>query len=191
MKTLLSHSQVWTLALVALALGIVASQNAAAAANRMFWVVPGSWMLAGTIGLFVNQPVPAAEIAARTKCASGNVDVVAIEGDKVVAKEGGIATIQAVVREGGGRLQTTVDVVVAPFYRDYHQTLVLKLFLGMEGQFVDRITQDPGYRKQPEVLCTFEEAKLTLSLGKDEAVSIVPTGISVIDPTKPHGGNEE
>ena len=67
---------------------------------------------------------PEAVIKARTKSASGNVDVVAIEGDKVVAKEGGIATVEATVVQGGRRLKATTDVVVAPFYRDYHQTLV-------------------------------------------------------------------
>jgi hypothetical protein len=34
-------------------------------------------------------------------------------------------------------------MVVAPFYRDYRQTLVLKLFLGMEGEPVERLANDP------------------------------------------------
>jgi len=99
-------------------------------------------------------PCSAAEITARTKCASGKVEVVAIEGDTVVAREGGIATVEAVVRENGQRLQATVDVVVAPFYRDYHQSLVLKLFLGMEGEPVNK----PGCKDKYAVLCTFSEA---------------------------------
>ena len=77
---------------------------------------------------------PDATIQARTKSASGNVTVVAIEGDRVVPTEGGIATVEAIVEKGGARLRAATDVVVAPFYRDYHQTLVLKLFLGMEGR---------------------------------------------------------
>lgn len=101
---------------------------------------------------------PEVTIKARTKSASGNVDVVAIEGNKVVPKEGGIATVEATVVQGGKRLKAATDVVVAPFYRDYHQTLVLKLFLGMEGEPVDRLANDPSFRKWHEVYCTFEEA---------------------------------
>jgi len=99
-----------------------------------------------------------AKIHARTKSASGNVEVVAIEGDKVMAKEGGVATIEAVVVEGGKTFTAATEVVVLPFYRDHHQALVLKLFLGMEGEPVERLIQDPTFRKGHEVFCTFEEA---------------------------------
>ena len=99
-----------------------------------------------------------AVITARTKKASGKVAVVAIEGDKVVPKEGGIATVQAVVVQAGRRVSASAEVVVAPFFRDYHQTLVLKLFLGMEGEPVERLANDPTFRKGHEVICTFEEA---------------------------------
>ncbi|MEI8372795.1 MAG: endo-alpha-N-acetylgalactosaminidase family protein [Planctomycetota bacterium] len=99
-----------------------------------------------------------AVIKARTKAASGNVEVVAIEGDRVVPKEGGIAAIEAAVVEGGKTLTAATDVVVAPFYRDYHQILVLKLFMGMEGEPVERLANDPTFRKGHEVFCTFEEA---------------------------------
>ncbi len=47
-------------------------------------------------------------------------------------------------------LKATTDVVVAPFYRDYHQTLVLKLFLGMEGEPVERLAKLPMNRLSPE-----------------------------------------
>ncbi len=73
-------------------------------------------------------------ITARTKHASGNVDVVAIEGGKVVPREGGVATVETVVTDGGNTFKAAVDVVVTPYCRDYHQTLVLKLFLGLEGE---------------------------------------------------------
>ncbi len=99
-----------------------------------------------------------AQIKARTKKASGGVEVVTIAGDKVVPKEGGIATIEAVVTQAGGHLKATTDVVVTPFFRDYHQTLVLKLFLGMEGQPVERLAKDPLFQKEHDVMCTFEEA---------------------------------
>ena len=97
-----------------------------------------------------------AVITARTKAASGNVEVAAVEGDKVVSKEGGIATIEAVVVEGGKTFKASTDVVVTPYYRDYHQALVLKLFLGMEGDPVERLAN--AFREGHEVLCTFEEA---------------------------------
>jgi hypothetical protein len=58
----------------------------------------------------------------------GNVEVVSIEGGKVAPREGGVATMEAVVTEGGKTFRADVDVVVTPYYRDYQQTLVLKLF---------------------------------------------------------------
>ena len=99
-----------------------------------------------------------AVITARTKSASGNVEVIALEGDNVIAKEGGIATIEATVTHEGREYTSSTDVVVAPFYRDYHQTLVLKLFLGMEGDPVDSIAGQTLFRKKHDVVCTFEEA---------------------------------
>jgi hypothetical protein len=48
--------------------------------------------------------------------------------------------------------------VVSPYYRDYHQTLVLKLSLGMEGDPIDRLAGEPLFRKKHDVLCTFEQA---------------------------------
>jgi hypothetical protein len=97
-------------------------------------------------------------ITAKTKAASGNVDVVSVLGDTVVPREGGIATIEATVVEGGRTLTAATDVVVAPFFRDYHQTLVLKLFLGMEGVPVERLAKEPLFQNPHDVLCTFEEA---------------------------------
>jgi hypothetical protein len=100
----------------------------------------------------------AATVNVRTKAASGNVEVVTIEGDKVVAKEGGVATVEAVVMPAGKPVKASCDVVVRPFYRDYHQTLVLKLFLGMEGEPVERLAKEPLFQKPHDVMCTFEEA---------------------------------
>ena len=99
-----------------------------------------------------------AAITARTKHASGNVEVVALDGGTVVAREGGVATLEATVAEGGKTFKATADVVVAPYYRDYHQTLVMKLFMGMEGDPVERLANDPTFRKGHEVMCTIEEA---------------------------------
>ncbi len=104
-------------------------------------------------------PVSEAVIAARTKHASGNVDVVKItDNHDVLAKEGGTAIVEAMVVEGGKSFKASTEVVVVPFFRDYHQTLVLKLFLGMEGEPVERLATEPMFQKPHDVLCTFEEA---------------------------------
>jgi len=99
-----------------------------------------------------------ASFTAKTKQASGNPQVVSVEGGKVVAKAGGVATVEAVVVQDGKTFTACCDVVVAPFFRDYHQTLVLKLFLGMEGEPVERLAKEPMFQKPHDVMCTFEEA---------------------------------
>ena len=103
-------------------------------------------------------PISDAVITVKTKDASGGVTVAVVENGKVIPKEGGVASIEAVVKRDGRQLKAATDVVVTPFYRDYHQTLVLKLFLGMEGEPVERLANDPTFRKGHEVFCTFEEA---------------------------------
>ncbi len=103
-------------------------------------------------------PLSDASITAKTKQASGNVEVAAIEGGRVLPKDGGIATVEAVVMRDGKEYKASTDVVVSPFYRDYHQTLVLKLFLGMEGVPVERLGKESLFQKPHDVLCTFEEA---------------------------------
>jgi hypothetical protein len=45
-----------------------------------------------------------AVISTKTKAASGNVGVVVVQGNTVVARDGGIATIEATVVEGGKTL---------------------------------------------------------------------------------------
>lgn len=103
-------------------------------------------------------PLSSARLSAATRNASGGVPVVALEQDRVRPLEGGLATVQAAVTQAGRTWQTETEVVVAPFYRDYHQTLVLKLFLGMEGKPVERLAKDPLFLKEHDVLCTFAEA---------------------------------
>lgn len=103
-------------------------------------------------------PISEAAITVKTKVASGGVTVAALKNGKIIPKEGGVATVEAVVRRNGREFKASTDVVVSPFYRDYHQALVLKLFLGMEGEPVERLANDPTFRKGHEVFCTFEEA---------------------------------
>lgn len=95
---------------------------------------------------------------AKNKLISGKGDVIRLDGNKVIPGEGGIATITALYQGANQTLSATVDVVVRPYYRDYHQTLVMKLMLGMEGQPVARLTNEPLFRKKHDVICTFEQA---------------------------------
>ena len=99
-----------------------------------------------------------AVITARTKAASGNVQVIRLQGAKVVPEEGGVATIEATLSDVGQTFTAATEVVVEPYYRDYHQTLVLKLFLGMEGQPVERLAKEPMFLKPHDVFHTFEQA---------------------------------
>lgn len=105
-----------------------------------------------------SVPISEAAITVKTKVASGGVTVAALKNGKIIPKEGGVATVEAVVKRNGREFKASTDVVVSPFYRDYHQALVLKLFLGMEGEPVERLASDPTFRKGHEVFCTFEEA---------------------------------
>jgi hypothetical protein len=105
-----------------------------------------------------SVPISEAAITVKTKVASGGVTVAVLKNGKIIPKEGGVATVEAVVRRDGQEFKASTDVVVSPFYRDYHQALVLKLFLGMEGEPVERLANDSTFRKGHEVFCTFEEA---------------------------------
>jgi len=105
-----------------------------------------------------SVPISEAAITVKTKVASGGVTVAVLKNGKIIPKEGGVATVEAVVRRDGREFKASTDVVVSPFYRDYHQALVLKLFLGMEGEPVERLANDSTFRKGHEVFCTFEEA---------------------------------
>lgn len=105
-----------------------------------------------------DLPMSQATIQARTREASGGVNVVELKGDRVIPREGGIATLEATVARDGREFRASTDVVVAPWFRDYHQALVMKLFLGMEGEPVERLAKEPLFQKPHDVLCTFEQA---------------------------------
>lgn len=59
---------------------------------------------------------------------SSGEDVVQLDGQRIVPVEGGVATIEAIVVEGGRTFKAQKDIVVRPFYHEYHQTLMLKIF---------------------------------------------------------------
>lgn len=105
--------------------------------------------------------LPAADVVygAKNKLASGREPVLVLEVNKAIPKEGGISTITAVATYGGQTATATLDIVVRPYYREYHQTLVLKLFMGMEGEPVARLADQPPFiYPNHEVFCTFAQA---------------------------------
>ncbi len=67
-------------------------------------------------------------LGAKTKLASGDVEVIRLDGERIVPIEGGIGTIEAVISADGKTFKDERDIVVRPFYHEYHQTLVLKIF---------------------------------------------------------------
>jgi len=94
----------------------------------------------------------------KNKLASGNEPILILKGDKAFAGEGGMATVTATIINHGKTYIAKVDITVRPYYRDYHQTLVMKLMMGMEGEPVARLAKEPLFQKKHDVLCTFEEA---------------------------------
>ena len=67
-------------------------------------------------------------LGTETKLASGDVDVIRLEGNRVIGLEGGLATIQAVLLQDGKTYTAEKDIVVRPFYHEYHKMLVMKIF---------------------------------------------------------------
>jgi hypothetical protein len=67
-------------------------------------------------------------MGAKTKLASGDVEVIRLDREHIVPVEGGIGTIEAIVVADGRTFKAEKDIVVRPFYHEYHQTLVLKIF---------------------------------------------------------------
>jgi hypothetical protein len=63
---------------------------------------------------------------------TSGVEVARLEGNQLVGLEGGIVEVSALLLWNGEKLQASQRFVVRPFYREYHQTLSLKLFLGQE-----------------------------------------------------------
>ena len=109
-------------------------------------------------GRRATLPLAQVDIEIKTLEASGGVTVARREGRKLYGVEGGTALVTARI----GNLTSQRQIVVSPFYRDYHQTLVLKLFLGMEGTPVPRLAGDPLFQRPHDVLCTFERALDTI-----------------------------
>jgi hypothetical protein len=92
--------------------------------------VTGNISILGIYSVGSNKKITDGKIVlhARTKLASGDVEVIRLEGNRIIPEEGGIGTIEAVVVKDGKTFKDEKDIVVRPFYHDYHQTLVLKIF---------------------------------------------------------------
>lgn len=98
-------------------------------------------------------------LAVKTVSASGNVEVVSLSGNELIPKDGGVAEVKAVYIQDGKTYQASKQVVVRPYYRDYHQSLVLKLFMAYDGEQAVKDTSSLIFKsKDPSRLCTFTEA---------------------------------
>jgi hypothetical protein len=87
-------------------------------------------------------------LSVTTLAASGGVEVARLDGDRLIGLEGGVAEVTASVISGGKIYQSHLHFVVRPFFREYHKTLTLKLFLGQEKH------RDPAWSRR----VTFERA---------------------------------
>ena len=108
--------------------------------------VSGQVSVTGIYSDRLPEPITDGDVIlkARKKLASGDIEVIRIEGNRIIPVEGGIGTIEAVVLKDGKTFKDEKDIVVRPFYHDYHKTLVLKIF-----------TIHPRDVETPS--CTFEE----------------------------------
>ncbi|PTT00954.1 hypothetical protein DBR11_08605 [Pedobacter sp. HMWF019] len=94
----------------------------------------------------------------KSKLSSDALPVLVLKGDQAFAGEGGLATITVTVKRNTQVFTASTDIVVRPYYREYHQILVMKLMMGMEGEPVERLEKEPLFQNAHDVICTFEQA---------------------------------
>jgi hypothetical protein len=99
-------------------------------------------------GQVVDLSKAAIQYSIATVAANGGVEVVRLEGNRLVAVEGGVAEVTAAVIANGTAYQSRLRFVVRPFFREYHKTLTLKLFLGQDKH------PDPAWGRR----VTFQQA---------------------------------
>ncbi len=110
-------------------------------------------------GKTVDLPLSELVLSVHTLNASGNVEVVTLSGNQLIPKEGGLAEITAVYQKDDATYKDEKEIVVAPYYHDYHQTLVLKLFMGYDGVLNKPDSNDLVFQhKDPSCICTFKQA---------------------------------
>lgn len=75
--------------------------------------------------------------------ASGDVTVATVDEKGTVTPEaGGVSRIKASVIIGEVTCEGFIDITVRPFYNDYHQSMVMKMFLGKNGEI--KLNLDEG-----------------------------------------------
>jgi len=117
--------------------------------------------------------------AVKNKLASGPDPILELKANRAYPKEGGLATVSVIATINGQTFYAETDILVRPFYREYHQTLVLKLFMGMEGEPVDRLADQPLFQKPHDVLCSFADA-IELIRKVDHITSGIPKIIYLV-----------
>lgn len=79
---------------------------------------------------------------------SGDVTVADVSEDGTVTPlNGGVAEITAQVEAGGQVRKDKVNITVRPFYQDYHQSMVMKMFLGQNGSIKVNLDEALGIIK--------------------------------------------
>jgi len=99
-------------------------------------------------GQMISLDQTAIQFSVITIAASGGVEVVRWDGNRLFAMDGGVAEVTAAVMENDRVYKSALKFVVRPFFREYHKTLTLKLFLGQERH------PDPAWGRR----VTFEQA---------------------------------
>ena len=98
-------------------------------------------------------------LSINTVNASGNVEVASLSSNQIKPLAGGIAQVTATYIKDNKTFVDKEKVVVTPYYRDYHQTLVMKLFMAYDGIPVKKNETDLCFQQSnPSKICTFEEA---------------------------------
>jgi hypothetical protein len=104
-----------------------------------------AWDRSGQV-ISVDQALVQFNVA--TIAAGGDAEAARLEGNHLSALEGGVVKVTASVVENGKVYRSELRFVVRPFFREYHKTLTLKLFLGQEKH------PDPAWGRP----VTFEQA---------------------------------
>lgn len=101
------------------------------------------------------------KLSVSTVMTSGDAPVAAVdETGCITPLEGGIARIKAEIVKYGHGASGSCDIIVRPFYHEYHKTLTLKFFLGMDDIEVahdPRKYKNDFYTKDCDIMMTFEE----------------------------------
>ncbi len=100
-------------------------------------------------GTPINLSEAEVSYSVQTLATSGNVEVARLDGNHLIGLEGGIVKVTASAVIESIAQQASLNIVVRPFHREYHQTLTMKLYMGQK-KHADDISYHP--------LHTFESA---------------------------------